>query len=130
MREYGHPPSLRELAGRAGLRSTWTVRYHLAKLRDAGYVKLSAGISRGIQLPGLSSGIPVLGRVSAGKPIDVIEDAQEHVNAAGLFPENEQVFALKVKGESMTGAGINDGDPGLRAEAGVRGQRRDRCRRH
>ena len=54
-------------------------------------------------------GVPVLGRVAAGTPILAVENLEDHVDLGGQFQE-EDVFLLRVRGDSMTGAGINDGD--------------------
>ncbi|HNW92082.1 MAG TPA: transcriptional repressor LexA [bacterium] len=104
------PPTLRELARRAGLASTWTVRYHLQKLAEQGKVELRRGSARGIFLRPGQLGVPLLSRVSAGLPATATEDADEYLNPAEMLPLDEGTFALRVKGDSMTGAGINDGD--------------------
>ena len=108
-KEYGVPPTLREIAKASGLRSTWTVRYHLNKLAEAGYIGIKKSISRGIEI--LKTGeIPVLGKISAGKPIEAIENAENFIgNITDIFGAKE-LFALRVKGDSMEGAGILDGD--------------------
>lgn len=108
--EEGRPPTLRALAKAAGLSSTWTVRHHLKKLAEAGYVKMKNSISRGIELLKPTAGLPLLGRISAGLPIDAIENTEEHIDGAAEFFGIKEGFALRVKGDSMVGAGIFDGD--------------------
>jgi repressor LexA len=109
-KEHSQPPTLRELAKEAGLKSTWTVRYHLAKLARAGVVKLKNSISRGIELSIKPRGIPLLGKVSAGRPIEAIENVDEYIyDLPELFGVKE-MFALRVKGDSMEGEGILDND--------------------
>ena len=109
-KETGHPPTLRELCDKTGLKSTWTIRYHLKKLEDAGYLSLKESLSRGITLLKQSTGIPLVGKISAGKPIDAIENIEGGIDLTYLFSNVDNIFALKVKGDSMTGAGIFDGD--------------------
>lgn len=109
-KEHGHPPTLRELCRLTGLNSTWTIRYHLKKLEEAGFIKIKERLSRGILLLSNSSGIPLLGKISAGKPIDAIENIESNIELKDMFSNIDNIFALKVKGDSMTGAGIFDGD--------------------
>jgi repressor LexA len=108
--EEGRPPTLRAIAKAAGLSSTWTVRYHLKKLVLAGYIKMKNSISRGIELLKPVLGLPLLGRISAGLPIDAVENIEEHIGGAAEFFGIKDGFALRVKGDSMIGAGIFDGD--------------------
>ena len=108
--EEGRPPTLRALAKAAGLSSTWTVRHHLNKLVQAGYIKIKSSISRGIELLKSLSGLPLLGRISAGLPIDAVENIEEHIDSVAGFFGIKDGFALRVKGDSMIGAGIFDGD--------------------
>jgi repressor LexA len=103
-------PTLRELAKDCGFSSTWPVRYHLEKLIEAGYIKMKKNTARGIELLKQSAGIPVLGRISAGKPIDAIENVEEHIDSITDMFGLKNMFALRVTGDSMTGAGIFDGD--------------------
>ena len=108
--DHGLPPTLRELCDKTGLKSTWTVRYHLKKLENAGYLSLKESLSRGITLLKQRAGIPLVGKISAGKPIDAIENIEGGIDMTYLFSNVDNIFALKVKGDSMTGAGIFDGD--------------------
>lgn len=108
--QNGFPPTLREIASGVGLRSTWTVRYHLKKLVDTGQIKLKKRISRGIEILSLNNGIPVLGRIRAGQPEEAIENADEYITDIREFFGIKDIFALRIKGDSMEGAGIFDGD--------------------
>ncbi|MCX5777528.1 MAG: transcriptional repressor LexA [Candidatus Firestonebacteria bacterium] len=110
LKDNDHTPTLRELCKKAGLKSTWTIRYHLKKLEAAGYLKLKEGLSRGIFIARKNTGIPLLGRISAGKPIEAIENIEDTIDLGHIFSNIDNLFALKVKGDSMTGAGIFDGD--------------------
>jgi len=115
IQEYGYPPTWQELAKKMGVKQNRTVQKHLEALRSKGYVKILRGKARGIYPADFSpiKRIPVLGEVTAGKPIF----AQE--NILGYLPVNceevpwEDAFFLKVKGDSMKEAGILDGDYAL-----------------
>jgi len=110
VREYGRPPTLRETAREAGVRSTWTVRYHLRRLEQAGLLRMQRRASRGVVLVRDVNGIPVIGTVSAGTPMEAIENVEGYISMRDLVPEPENMFALRVKGDSMVGAGIFAGD--------------------
>lgn len=107
--EYGCPPTLRELAKESGLKSTWTVRYHLKKLVDKGLINIRKNLSRGIELT-RGYGIPLLGRISAGMPIEAIENIDKYINGISDLFGKKDIFGLRIRGDSMTGAGIFDGD--------------------
>src|SRR5208283_4216057 len=109
-REHRLPPTMRELAKECGFISTSSVMYHLNKLAGAGYLRIRKNTSRGIELVNPAVGIPVLGRISAGKPIDAIENIEEHIDSITDMFGLKNMFALRVAGDSMTGAGIYDGD--------------------
>ena len=106
--ENHHSPSIREIGDAVGLKSTATVHYHLSELRRQGRIEMDEFKKRTISLPlSVPAGqIPVLGIVTAGMPIL----AQEHVE--GYLPWNgdPNCFALRVRGDSMVGAGILNGD--------------------
>ncbi|OGS21094.1 MAG: repressor LexA [Elusimicrobia bacterium RIFOXYA2_FULL_39_19] len=105
-----YPPTLRELAQTLNFSSTWPVRYHINKLIELGYLKMDKKISRGLGLTQKNTGIPVLGRVSAGLPVDAVENIEEHIDLSAEFKKENGIFALKVKGDSMKDAGILEGD--------------------
>jgi len=113
MADNGYPPSVREIAAGVGLRSTASVHYHLEALRRAGLIDMDGSKNRTICLPsgGRPSAapagrIPVLGVVTAGLPILATENIEGYLPWDG----GEDCFALRVRGESMIGAGILDGD--------------------
>jgi repressor LexA len=105
-------PSVREICHTVGLKSTSSVHAQLAMLERKGYIRRTPFKSRSIEVIGISSGIPqvpLVGRVRAGKP----NLAQEEW--VGFFPLPEifrgiDCFVLNVKGDSMMGAGILEGD--------------------
>ncbi len=125
-RREGAPPTVREIGAALGMRSTGSVRTHLAALRRKGYLGAPrARRHRGIVLgrkakPALSPvarpdpearAVPILGRVAAG-PTMLAEENLEGTLLLGqeMLPRSGDVFALRVKGESMIEAGILDGD--------------------
>jgi len=112
----GIPPSMREIGEKFGIRSTNGVEGHLAALERGGLIARERGKSRGISLQ--TSGhapatIPFLGRVAAGMPVLSPENREGEVMVdLSLFSlrSSHNLFALKVKGESMKDAHIMDGD--------------------
>src|SRR3954466_6934946 len=115
----GYPPTLREIGEHMGIRSTNGVNDHLKALEKKGYLEredLKSRALRPISLDGAGpSGamvdVPILGRVAAGEPILAVEEAEDTVKVDRFFlGTNKEVFALKVKGDSMIEAGIFDGD--------------------
>lgn len=104
----GHAPSIREIAEAVGLKSTATVHYHLNELKRIGRIDMDEKKKRTISLPESYRGrqIPIVGVVTAGFPIL----AQENVEGYLPWDGDKNCFALRVKGDSMIGAGILDGD--------------------
>jgi repressor LexA len=107
------PPSIREIAARFGFSSPTAARDHVAALVRKGYVEVKAGEKRGL---GLSReyeqtlGVPVVGSVAAGTPIHAEENIEEYLDLGELFPRDGRHFCLHVRGDSMVGDGILDGD--------------------
>ncbi len=106
--ENGFPPSIREIGAAVGLRSTASVSYHLQQLQDKGLLQAPGGKGRKRTVVTSQRGgyIPVVGVVTAGLPILAVE------NQEGLmvWDGDPSCFALRVRGDSMIGAGILDGD--------------------
>lgn len=108
--ENGYPPSVREICQAVNLRSPSTVHSHLKILQEAGLLEKDEGKTRAITLKNYPTGVkkvPVLGVVTAGQPILMQEDVQ------GYIPfeySSGEYFALRVRGDSMIGAGILEGD--------------------
>ena len=109
-KSHHYPPTLRELAQALRFSSTWPVRYHINKLIEAGYIKMDKKVSRGIGLLKKSAGIPILGRVSAGLPAEALENNEGYLDLSNMFDKSDDLFALKVKGDSMKDEGIFEGD--------------------
>lgn len=108
VQENGYAPSVREIGEAVGLRSTASVSYHLQQLQAKGLLQAPGGKGRKrsivtAQRPGQ---IPVVGVVTAGMPILAVEN-QEGMMA---WDGDPGCFALRVRGDSMIGAGILDGD--------------------
>ena len=106
--ENGFAPSIREIGAAVGLRSTASVSYHLQQLQEKGLLLSpgSKGIKRAVVTTQRSGYIPVVGVVTAGLPILAVEN-QEGLMA---WDGDPGCFALRVRGDSMIGAGILDGD--------------------
>ena len=111
-RERGSSPTIREIGEHFRISSTNGVRYYLNLLEKAGYIRRNRKISRGIG-PTESArpvGIPVLGRVAAGRPILAEENLSGTLDLGDVFGDSGELFALKVRGDSMVNAGILEGD--------------------
>jgi len=124
--ESGYPPTLREIGKHFQISSTFGVKRHLEALVKKGFINIESNASRGISMIRQDSGdsmdgtwsdesvfikIPVIGRVAAGIPIDAIENHEGSLVVDPSFLKRSQdAFALRVKGDSMINAGINDKD--------------------
>jgi repressor LexA len=110
IRDHNLPPTIREIADDFGL-SIGAVQDHLKALVNKGFISITKNTSRGISLVREQLfKVPVLGRVQAGTPIYAVEDLLGYVDFDEvIFPEKD-VFALRVKGDSMIGAGIIQDD--------------------
>ncbi len=115
-----YAPTVREIAGHCGIRSTSVVQYHLNKLEEAGLITREKEKFRSISIPGEIRQlveIPILGTISAGRPIWVPSaDRWSSLTERTIevSPEitkgKRDVFALEVKGNSMVDAMIADSD--------------------
>ena len=113
--ELGCPPTIREIGDALGISSTNGVRYLLGALAQKGYIRRRPHVSRGIELmenrrPESLRAVPLLGRVAAGEPTLAQENIEEFFFLDSSFLTSGEVFALRVKGESMRDVGIFDGD--------------------
>ncbi len=112
----GYPPSLREIAASLNIAGTRGVLGHLEALERKGYLKKDAGSSRGIALTSSFSqsvALPIAGTVRAGQLHGAIEDIQGYFAVDKALVKGEGCFCLRVKGDSMIGAGIFNGDLAL-----------------
>jgi repressor LexA len=116
-RREGYSPSYREMAEGLGL-AVSTVSYHVNLLQQAGLLRREPGQPRTITGPADpappveddSVQVPLVGRIAAGFPVDAVEFAEETLLLSRRLVGYGKLFALKVKGDSMTGAAIIDGD--------------------
>ena len=118
--ENGYPPSVREIGAGLGLSSPATVHTHLTKLEKAGCIRKTDAKFRTIEVLVENEyeendtelvKVPLLGKITAGNPIEAIERPFEFFSLpANLIPNKETVFTLEVSGESMINKGIYDGD--------------------
>lgn len=109
--DKGIAPSVREIGEAVGLRSTSSVQYNLNALEQAGYITRDANLKRTVRVVGAAKGvnhIPLVGTVTAGMPILATEIIEDYIAVSGVSGNN--LFALRVKGESMINAHILDGD--------------------
>ena len=105
----GYAPSIVEIGKHFQLSSPATVHKHLSHLETKGLIKKQHNLSRAIELvEELTQEYPLLGYISAGKPIEVMD----HREVMPLFPNtgDKDIFVLQVKGSSMIEAHIQDGD--------------------
>ncbi len=115
--DKGYPPSVREICETVGLKSTSTVHGHLERLEKKGLIRRDPTKPRAIELIKDSVikkeiiDIPVLGKVTAGQPILAVENIEDTFSMPLNFIKHENdLFMLKVSGESMIETGIYDGD--------------------
>ncbi len=139
MDDHGRPPTIREIGKAVGINSTSVVNYNLGKLEEKGYLDRDPDVSRGLRLTDKADGfsqtvsnaahavrsaverlvkIPLVGDIVAGKPVmtgnDTFgtydeEDAVE-LSRAMLSEKPDGLYALRVRGDSMIDAMVNDGD--------------------
>lgn len=118
--KHGYPPTVREIGKLLNLSSPATIQVHLNCLAEKGYISRGSQQNRTIELKveneytkkeELAVNIPLLGKITAGNPIEAIENPEEEFTLPTyLIPKGKDVFALNVSGESMINAGIHDGD--------------------
>lgn len=113
----GYPPSVREICEAVSLKSTSTVHGHLKRLEKKGLVKRDPTKPRALEIVEFSSNrkelvhVPILGKVTAGMPILATENVEDFFPLPIDYVKHDrELFILKVTGESMIDAGIQDGD--------------------
>jgi repressor LexA len=114
IRKRGYPPTLREIGSHFGIRSTNGVNDHLRALEKKGFLHREDLKSRALR-PLFTEDdfvdVPVLGKVAAGQPLLAVQNYEDTVKVDRFFiGQSREVFALRVKGDSMIEAGIFDGD--------------------
>lgn len=126
--ENTYQPSIREIAKKFRIKSTKTVSDLLHALASKGYIERDESRSRGVRLLGYAAAgatqpVPYYGRIHAGEPALLPEHRKGYVTLDRRFLPSDDVFMMKVKGDSMTGRCITDGDfvivsPSTRAKDG------------
>ena len=120
-RDKGYPPTIRQIGEAVGISSTSVVNYNLNKLERDGYILRDLKVSRGVRLidgPGRNRNnvsIPLAGYIFASEPVligDTPQTATDEVLelTRDLISDEGELFALRVKGDSMIDAMVNDGD--------------------
>ena len=111
--ENATPPSVREIGEAVGLKSPSTVQYHINALVEAGYIERGdANMKRTLRIANRGTStyhVPLLGTVTAGKPILAVESIEDYIPVP-VSSNGAQLFALRVRGDSMINASICDGD--------------------
>ena len=121
MRERGYPPSVREIGEVIGLTSPSTVHSHLASLQRMGYLRRDPSKPRAIEVRYDPSShavierrptrfVPLVGDVAAGTDVLAHENVEELLPFPADFVPDGDLFMLRVRGDSMIGEGILDGD--------------------
>lgn len=114
----GYPPSIRDIRDAVGIKSTSTVHAYIERLENKGMIFRDSGKSRSLrvdkkELPESDTvRVPILGKVAAGVPITAVENRDGYVDFVfdKRFESADELFALKIQGESMIEAGIMNGD--------------------
>ena len=124
MAKWGYPPTVRDVAGALGIKSTSTVHKSIAALEKAGAIKKQAGKRRALDIVGNEPAkapsvteerddivdLPVVGRIAAGTPILAEQNIEDSFPMPSRFIGKGTNFMLTVHGQSMIEAGIFDGD--------------------
>jgi repressor LexA len=115
--EHGYPPTVRDIGKAIGLTSSSTVHAHLANLEKLGVLRRDPTKPRAIEVlvdkakaAAATSGLPLVGQVAAGQPVLAEENIEDYVAVPPIAGGDDGQFVLRVKGDSMKGAGIYEGD--------------------
>jgi repressor LexA len=119
-RKHGYPPTVREIGAEVGLASPSTVHVHLAKLEQAGYIRRDPTKPRALELVGVDRSppqeagqvrvLPLVGEIAAGGPLLAEQNIEDYLAVPEPLSRGDDEFLLRVKGESMSEAGIMPGD--------------------
>lgn len=121
MDERGYAPTLTDIADHFGLSSTATVHEHIQYLEEHEFIRRSDGeleivtenetiIEEDTYRPGSSLELPIAGLITAGHPIEAVEDRTETIAVPREIAKQKNCYVLKVKGDSMIESFIDDGD--------------------
>jgi repressor LexA len=113
--EHSYQPSIREIGKRFRIKSTKTVSDILGVLADKGYIERDPSRSRGVRIlgyvaPARTQPVPIYRDIAAGEPPLVQELRDGYLTLDRRFLPNDEVFVLRIEGDSMTGRGIFDND--------------------
>jgi repressor LexA len=112
--DHCYPPTLREVGAHLGISSTNGVNDHFKALERKGYLTRDESKSRSVvpvDVHDSMVSVPIVGRIAAGEPILAVENIEDTVKVDRFFlGRNQEVFALRVQGDSMIDDGIHDGD--------------------
>jgi len=104
-------PSVRDICAALGIKSTSTVHRYLNELEEAGLISRSNNKHRYISLSDdPTCHVPILGMIAAGQPVTAIEEVEGYVPFSDFRGNPKELFALRIRGDSMINAGILDGD--------------------
>ena len=110
----GYPPSVREICAAVGLKSTSTVHAHLNALEKRGLIRRDSAKTRAMELTDGSAArgrsVPLVGKVTAGLPILAVQNIEEYMVLPQDMARGDDVFCLRVQGESMIDIGILSAD--------------------
>jgi repressor LexA len=114
---HGYPPTVREIGEKVGLASPSTVHAHLANLERAGLIKRDPTKPRALELSGrvtreaaAAHALPLVGQIAAGEPLLAEQNVDAYISVPEPLSHGGEEFLLRVRGDSMTGAGILEGD--------------------
>lgn len=123
IKKNGYPPTVREIGAAVNLNSPATVHARLSKLEAAGKIEKASAKNRAMRVVGYPETeedipetreeyieVPVYGKITAGVPITAVEQLERHFPIPMSYVKNNEIFMLKVSGESMINVGIYDGD--------------------
>jgi repressor LexA len=115
LKENTYQPSIREIGRRFGIKSTKTVSEHLQSLADKGHIERDASRSRGVKILGMNLSpdvvnVPCYGKIAAGVPALIRDNVRDQFELDRKLAGTADAFFLEVKGDSMEGLGILDGD--------------------
>lgn len=118
LKQHPYPPTVREIQKHLKIKSTSTVQYALDGLEKAGYIFRSGNKMRAIELREEKQDpfdevlfTPMVGRIAAGEPIFADQNISDYYPLpSGVYSARGELFILEIRGESMIGAGIFDGD--------------------
>ena len=123
IKKNGYPPTVREIGAAVNLNSPATVHARLSKLEAAGKIEKASAKNRAMRVVGYPETeedipetreeyieVPVYGKITAGVPITAVEQLERHFPIPMSYVKNNEIFMLKVSGESLIIVGIYDGD--------------------